>query len=149
MMNLSGTTERTVRSAGMVAGLSLLLVALLALFAQFLVLEGLVSEGDAEKTVQDLLDSDSLFRFGVASLVLAAALDVVVAWALLVFFRPVHEGLATLAAYLRLAYAGVFLVAISQLAGVLRAGRGSSGRPLVGGERGLPRLAAVRRGVRC
>src|SRR4051812_9367230 len=101
MMSSSGTTEGTVRSAGLVAGLSLLLMAVLALFAQFAVLEGLVSEGDAEKTAQDILSSDSLFRFGVVSLVVAAVLDVVVAWALLVFFRPVHEGLATLAAYLR------------------------------------------------
>jgi hypothetical protein len=46
-------------------------------------------------------------------------LDVVVAWALLKFFEPVHKGLATLAAWLRISYAAIFAVAVSQLMGVL------------------------------
>jgi hypothetical protein len=46
-------------------------------------------------------------------------LDIVVAWALLKFFEPVHKGLATLAAWLRISYAVIFAVAISQLMGVL------------------------------
>jgi len=50
-----------------------------------------------------------------------AALDVVVAWALYRMFKPVSEGVAKLAAGLRVAYAGVFVVAISQLIGALRA----------------------------
>jgi hypothetical protein len=37
----------------------------------------------------------------------------------MVFFKPVHEGIATLAAWLRVVYAGVFIVAIAQLAGAL------------------------------
>jgi hypothetical protein len=44
-----------------------------------------------------------------------AALDVVVAWALYRVFRPVSEGLSRLAAWLRIAYAASFMVAISQL----------------------------------
>ncbi|MEI5097728.1 DUF4386 domain-containing protein [Streptomyces sp. PmtG] len=108
-----------VRRAGTVAGAGLLLMAMLALFAQFGVLERLVSEGDATKTARDVLDSETLFQFGVVCLALVAVLDVVVAWALLVFFRPVHEGVALLAALFRVAYAGVFLAAIGQLAGVV------------------------------
>jgi hypothetical protein len=46
-------------------------------------------------------------------------LDIVVAWALLTFLEPVHKGVAMLAAWLRLIYAAVFAVAISQLVGVL------------------------------
>ena len=48
------------------------------------------------------------------------ALDVVVAWALYRVFSPVSEGISMLAAWFRIAYAGVFMVAISQLVGVLR-----------------------------
>jgi hypothetical protein len=48
------------------------------------------------------------------------ALDVVVAWALYHVFRPVSEGISMLAAWLRITYAGVFMVAISHLVGVLR-----------------------------
>ncbi len=49
-----------------------------------------------------------------------AALDVLVAWALYRVFKPVSGGLSRLAAGLRIAYAGVFIVAISQLVGALR-----------------------------
>ena len=64
--------------------------------------------------------SEGMFRLGVLSLYLVVVLDVVVAWALLRVFSPVNEGLSRLAAWFRLAYAAVFAVAISQLAGVPR-----------------------------
>jgi hypothetical protein len=65
------------------------------------------------------LASAGSFRLGTAALVVVALLDVVVAWALRVFFAPVNAHVATLAAWLRLSYAAIFAVAISQLAGVL------------------------------
>ena len=73
--------------------------------------------------------SDGLFRLGVASLYLVVVLDVVVAWALLRVFSPVNRDLSRLAAWFRLAYAAVFMVALSQLAGIpsLLGGAGYSG----------------------
>ena len=47
-------------------------------------------------------------------------LDIVVAWALYRVFSPVSKSLSMLAATLRIAFAVVFMVAISQLVGVLR-----------------------------
>jgi hypothetical protein len=61
-----------------------------------------------------------MFRFGILSLYLVAVLDVVVAWALYRVFKPVSDALSKLAAWLRVAYAAVFMVAISQLFGALR-----------------------------
>ena len=55
-----------------------------------------------------------------ASLIVVVALDVVVAWALYRVFSPVNASLSMLAAALRLVYAGVFMVAIGQLLGVVR-----------------------------
>jgi hypothetical protein len=49
-----------------------------------------------------------------------AILDVVVAWALYRVFKPVSATLSKLAACLRIAYAAVFMVAITQLFGALR-----------------------------
>jgi hypothetical protein len=60
-----------------------------------------------------------LFRLAVAAFVLVALLDVMVAWGLYAFFKPVNREVALLAGWLRLAYAAVFAVAISQLAGAL------------------------------
>lgn len=77
-----------------------------------------MTPGDAPTTAHDITASEGLFRLGVASLYLAALLDIVVAWALFAVFTPVHAELSRLSAWLRLAYAGVFIVALSQLAGI-------------------------------
>jgi uncharacterized membrane protein YhdT len=103
-----------------VAGTGILLVALLAAFGNIVVLDGLVTEGDAARTATDILASEGTFRLGVGALYLVVVLDVVVAWALARYLSPVHAGLARLAGWFRLAYAAVFLVALSQLAGIPR-----------------------------
>ena len=55
-----------------------------------------------------------------SALSVVVALDVVVAWALCRVFGPVSTGISLLAAWFRLVYAGVLLVAVSHLVGVLR-----------------------------
>lgn len=106
------------RRPALVAGSAIMLVAVLAGFGNLVVLQGLVTPGDARATAHDITASEGLFRLGVASLYLAALLDIVVAWALVTVFRPVHAELSRLSAWLRLAYAVVFIVALSQLAGI-------------------------------
>ncbi|MGP3962133.1 DUF4386 domain-containing protein [Nonomuraea sp. 3N208] len=112
------TAHQPIRRAALIGGIALVALAVLAGLANFGVVENLVTEGDAQRTAQNIREAEMLFRYGVAGFLVAAILDVVVAWALLVFFTPVHEGVATLAAWLRAVYAGVFTVAIAQLAGV-------------------------------
>ncbi|TMR22527.1 DUF4386 domain-containing protein [Nonomuraea turkmeniaca] len=119
-MTTTETTHQPIRRAALIAGAALLALAVLSGLANFGVMENLVTEGDAEKTAHDIREAGALFRYGVAGFFLTAILDVVAAWALLVFFAPVHEGLATLAAWLRAVHAGVFTVAIAQLAAVPR-----------------------------
>ncbi len=113
------TQERTMRTPALVAGIGLLVLAVLGGWANFGVVEALVTEGDAAKTAQDILASETTFRLGVVSLLLAAILDLVVAWALWALFAPVHPGVSTVAAWLRAVYAGVFTIAIAHLAGAL------------------------------
>lgn len=64
------------------------------------------------------MDFEALFRVGISGLYLVVVLDVVVAWALLRVFSPVSRNNSMLAAWFRLAYALVFMVAISQPAGI-------------------------------
>ncbi len=111
-------SDRSVRRASLVAGVGLMLMSVLAGFGNLMVLEGLVTPGDAAQTAEDIAASDGMFRFGVTSMYLIVVLDVVIAWALFRVFAPVNEGISRLAAWFRLAYAGVFMVAISQLAGI-------------------------------
>ena len=77
--------------------------------------------GNAAGTAEKIAGHKNLFRFGIVSLFLVAALDVVVAWALYRVFAPVSEAISKLAAGLRIAYAGIFVIAISRLVGILGA----------------------------
>ena len=67
----------------------------------------------------DILAAEGLFRLAISAFVLVAVLDAVVAWGLYAFFKLVSRDMSLLAGWLRLAYAAVFAVAISQLAGAL------------------------------
>jgi len=107
---------QSLRTASLIAGLGLAFIVVLALLGNFVAIQPLISRGDPAKTAQNILNSEGLFRWGIASLVLAAVLDMIVAGALLVLFEPVSRGVSTMAALFRVAYAAVFLVAIIQLA---------------------------------
>ena len=109
-----------IRRASTTGGIALLVLAVLAAFGHVGVVDRLIVEDDAVRTAADIADSETLFRLGLASLLVAAVLDIVVAWALFKVFEPVSSGLSMLTAWFRLAYAGIFVVAIAQLAGVLR-----------------------------
>jgi Domain of unknown function (DUF4386) len=108
-------TTRSLRTASFIAGLALALIVALAIFGNFVAVQPLITPGDAAKTAQDILNSEALFRWGIASLVLAAVLDMIVAVALLALFEPVNRNVSTMAALFRVAYTAVFLVAIIQL----------------------------------
>lgn len=113
--------DRPLRVANVVAGIGLALLTVLAVFGNFLILERLITPGNTAKTMTDIANSASLFRCGIASLLAAAVLDVVIAAALLRLFTPVNRDISRLAAWFRIIYAGVFVVAVSQLTGVLPA----------------------------
>lgn len=115
----TATSHPTMRMPALVAGIGTLLLAVLSGWANFGVIEALVTEGNAAQTAQDILAAEATFRLGVVCLLLTAMLDVVVAWALRAFFAPVHRAVSTLAAWLRTVYAGVFALAITHLAGAL------------------------------
>jgi hypothetical protein len=112
-------SNRSLRTASITAGTGLLLMSALAGFGYQIAVKGLVTQGNAAKTAMKIMAHQDLFRFGILSLFLVAALDVVVALALYRVFSPVSERISRLAAWLRIAYAGIFAVAISQLVSAL------------------------------
>ena len=108
-----------VRQASIIAGVGLLMMSALAVFANFVVIEGLVTTGDADGTAADIMGAEGTFRLGVVSWLLIAVLDVVIAWALYLVLSPVSARLSLLAAWFRLLYAGVLVVAVIELLGAL------------------------------
>ena len=107
------------RKASLIGGIALFLLAVLAGLANFGVVEVLVTPGDAARTARDLINSEALFRSGIAGLIVVVILDIVVAYALMVVFEPVNRSVAIMAAVFRVAYATVFMVAVSQLVSAL------------------------------
>ncbi|HEX5906233.1 MAG TPA: DUF4386 domain-containing protein [Propionibacteriaceae bacterium] len=108
-------TTRSLRTASLIAGLALALMAVLAVFGNFVAIQSLVTPGDAAKTAIDISNSEALFRWGVTSLIVIAVLDVIVAGALLRLFEPVNRSVSITAAWFRVAYVAVYLVAVIQL----------------------------------
>lgn len=109
----------SVRQGSWIAGIALLVMTPLAAFANFFVLEDLITSGNAEQTANAILNAEGTFRFAIAGLFLVAVLDLIVAWALYAVFKPVSSGIALLMAWFRVVFAGIFVVAISQLMGVV------------------------------
>jgi hypothetical protein len=112
-------TQHSIRKASSTAGVGLLAMSVLSALGYLVVVKGLVVPGNAARTAKNIADHENMFRFGILSLYLVAILDVVVAWALYRVFKPVNAALSKLAAWLRIAYAAMFTVAISQLLGAL------------------------------
>ena len=106
---------RQLRTASVTAGLALALMTVVAPLSVFGAIDTLITPGDAAQTAQNIADSQSLFRWGIAGLILVVILDIVVAVALLTLFRPVNRSISIMAASFRIAYAAVYLVAIIQL----------------------------------
>jgi len=108
-------TELTQRNAALVAGIGYLIIFILAIFSNFFVLSNLIVSQDSAATVNSILASEGIFRIGIISFVIVAILDVVVAMALYILFKPIYKSLSLLAAWFRLMHAIIFGVAIVNL----------------------------------
>lgn len=110
------------------AGIALLLMAILAPIAQFGVLESLVLPQDASATVDNVVASPDMFRLAGMAYGVVALLDVLVAWALHVVFRRVNVTASLVTAWLRTVYAAVLVVASVSLFRVGRLGANGTSR---------------------
>ena len=124
------TADMSQRKVALAAAISLLVLALLAPFALFGVLQNLVVPTDAAATVENIIASEGLFRIGIAAFLIVIMLDIVVASALYVLLRPVNRTLALLTAWLRLAFAAVFASALVNLLDVAQLVGGPDGAAL-------------------
>jgi hypothetical protein len=113
--NAPRVTHISLRTAAMVAGVGLLLMAILSPIAYLNTFQRLVKFDDAALTTQNILNSMGAFRTCILLLFTVAILDIVVAWALYLLLIPANKNLSAFAAWLRVIYAGIFIFAISKL----------------------------------
>ena len=109
--------DMSLRRAAQVAGFGYLVVFVLGIFA--FSLDDLIVPGDATATASNISDSELSFRAGVASFLIVLVADLVVAWALYIYLKPVSESLSLLTAWLRLIYVAVAASAFAGLFSVL------------------------------
>lgn len=108
------------RTAALVSGIALVVMAVIAGASNFAVVEGLFVAGDPVGTAANISERSLAVRLGALAFAVTAILDVVVAWGLYELFRKTNSAASLLGAWLRLAYGAVFLVAAADLYGAAR-----------------------------
>ena len=108
-------TGISLRTAAIIAGVGLLLMAILSPIAYLNTFQSLVKFDDAALTAQNISNSMGAFRSCILLLFTVAILDIVVAWGLYILLVPANKNLSALAAWLRVIYGGIFIFAISKL----------------------------------
>lgn len=96
--------NNTNRKMAMIAGFSLLLMAIIAGFAYGYVFKSIYIESSGIATLQNLNNSKSLFKVFLFSFVIIFILDIVVSWCLYIFFKRVNKSLSLLCSLFRLIY---------------------------------------------
>jgi hypothetical protein len=114
------SVDMSLRKASIIAGIGLLLMAVLAPIANFNALQNLIVRGDSAATFSKIMASIGLFRTGICLFLIVSILDVIVAWALYVLFKPVNKSLSLLSALFRIVYAAIFAIALNNLFYVLQ-----------------------------
>ncbi|PEY68631.1 DUF4386 domain-containing protein [Bacillus thuringiensis] len=105
----------TERKYALFASTSLLVMAFIAFFSYGFVHGNLVIQGDASTTFHNIQTSNSLFKAEVFGWIIIFITDIVAAWALYFFLKPIHTSLSLLAALLRLMYTAILGIAIFNL----------------------------------
>ncbi|CAN5655085.1 DUF4386 domain-containing protein [soil metagenome] len=113
------TEIKSLRSAAVVAGISMLVMVIAAPFAEMYVFPRLIIPGNAEETFNNILSNPSLYRSAVFAYLITFIADLLATWALYVLMKPVSMSLTLLTAWFRLTYTIIALVALTNLASIV------------------------------
>lgn len=106
-------------NAALIAGLGILFLALTVPVAEFYIFPTLIDYKNAGQTAANIAQHPALFTATMFIHLLSVFCDVLVAWALYIYLKPVHKNFALLTAWLRIAYAAFNVVALLNLVQVL------------------------------
>ncbi len=124
-MNQVVISEKTnddisLRNAAVITGIALFIMAIMAPIANFSILQKLIVPGDAETTLSNVITEGGSFRVATALFLIVALLDILVAWGLYIFLKPVNKSLSLLTAWLRVVYATMLGVVTISLVNVIQ-----------------------------
>jgi hypothetical protein len=107
--------KTSIRKAALIIGVTMFIIAICAMFAVGIVETRLIIDGDATATMNNIKKSISIFQAGIFSWLLILICDIVISWALYIFFKQIDSSLSLLAAWFRLAYSAILGIAILNL----------------------------------
>jgi hypothetical protein len=98
-----------------ITGIGYFVIFLTGIYANFVVLEGLMSDGDSATTSANILHQFDQFRWGFLSFIVMVLVDILLAIPLYRLLKPVHQQQAMLSSVLRVINGGIFFVALQSL----------------------------------
>jgi hypothetical protein len=113
------TSNITLRRAALIAGIGYLLM-FGSPIAESMFYHGLVDLSNATKTVKNITAHTALVHYGIMLYLINFMGDILAAWGLYILFKPANENLSLLAAWLRIIYTVMSLVAVMNLLTVLQ-----------------------------
>lgn len=108
-------TETTLKKAALITAVSLLIMVMLAPFAELYIMPKLVVPYKTAETAQNIIENQSLFIAAIFSYLITFILDFVIAWGIYVLMKPVSRNLALFTAGFRVIYTILALVALNNL----------------------------------
>lgn len=111
--------QPSVRKAALVAGFGVLLMALTVPIVEFYIFPKLIDFNNPALTTQNIENHTRLFSTAIFIHFITVICDVIVTWALYIFFKPVDKNLALLAAWFRLVYTAFNIAALLNLIQIL------------------------------
>jgi hypothetical protein len=98
----------SIQTYAKIAGVLFLVSMVAGGFGEFYVPSTLIVAGDATATAKNIMEFNSMFRWGFATYLVEAVCDIALAWIFYVLLRPVHRSLALLTAFFGLVSTAVF-----------------------------------------
>jgi len=118
--------DNSLSKAAIIAGLGLLTMTLTVPFAEFNIIPDLVNPNSASETASNITSNALLFNVAIFLIFITTVCDIIVAWALYLFLKPINRNLSLLTAWFRLIYTGVYLLAVTNLIKVFTLTKGTS-----------------------
>jgi hypothetical protein len=111
--------ETLLRKAALIAGLGVLIMALTVPVVEFYIFPRLIDHKNPAQTTYNITNNTKLFSTAIFIHFMTVICDIVVAWALYIFFTPVHKYLSLLATLFRLVYTAFNIAALLNLIQIL------------------------------
>ncbi|TAI47820.1 DUF4386 domain-containing protein [Flagellimonas allohymeniacidonis] len=109
----------SVGQAAVIAGIAIVSMTIAAVVATDVSIGKLTISEDPTATFENIKNNQMLFRIGVLSWIVVLVSDIVAAWGLYLFFKPISEGISLVSAWLRIVYTAILGTSILNFSYIL------------------------------